>query len=131
MNRNTLNELSKSLKKAMFFQFLTIISLLIGLMHSIYGAGEINETQQSEPCIPVEQEVVKQEPIKNEVVVITLDEDTQINDHQTDYFKLKAFMNYHDLTKHMHPDTIYTLSLHYQIDPGFALATFILETGWG
>lgn len=40
-------------------------------------------------------------------------------------------MKDNDLTRFYDPDYLYDLSKKYSIDPGFVLATFILETGWG
>ena len=35
------------------------------------------------------------------------------------------------LTQFYDPNYLYDLSVEYGIDPGFTLATFLLETGWG
>ncbi len=40
-------------------------------------------------------------------------------------------MQENNLTKYYDPCYLYDLSKRYGIDPGFVLATFILETGWG
>lgn len=40
-------------------------------------------------------------------------------------------MKENDLIKFYDPTYLYNLSRQYSIDPGFVLATFILETGWG
>lgn len=45
--------------------------------------------------------------------------------------ELTSFMEKKGLTEFYAPSYLYDLSEKYGIDPGFVLATFILETGWG
>lgn len=45
--------------------------------------------------------------------------------------ELVAFMTSKHLDKFYDPYLVWDLSSQYGIDPGFAMAVFILETGWG
>lgn len=56
---------------------------------------------------------------------------TRIDQIITSRGDLATFMESKGLIEYYDPTYLYDLSLKYEIDPGFALAVFILETGWG
>lgn len=130
-------KINKSIVSIIAFAFICLSVYSIKITDYIKVLAKEKETTEIENMIIIDHVLELSKKEKTEIINVNnlenveLRKNTAITSNLNNYNQFQIFVNSYDLNLGISSHDFYTIFHEAGIDPNFALATFILETGWG